>query len=443
MSVRTAPLAVLTLFVTHLAHSAPAELTGRWEAALRYEGTPAAVKYSRLNIEAKDSAYTASFQWLQFEGSAKGDVLQLRCTSPAGIHGEPCGELTLRRNRKGLEGSGTLYGLRASIIAERPAVAPAGPAALHTFEPRLFHLQFSDAPAPVLRIFPGDTVRTRTLDAAGRDEHEVNRSPAGNPQTGPFYIEGAMPGDTLVVHFKRIRPNRDTARIYSNVVLVGAFEPAYVHGLKLVDNWNGTWKLDRHKGTASLMQPSDKLKDFTVKLDPMMGGVGVAPPDGQAISTTDLGAFGGNLDYQGIREGTTLHLPVFTRGALLFLGDGHAMQGAGELPGQGLETSMDVEFTIRVIENETLGQPWAEDDRFVMVMGIAGSLTESLQRATTGLTRWLEKRYQLNSAEIAMVLGTSIDYDIAEIVDPHIHVVAKISKDVLAQIRPAPLEDRN
>ena len=435
MTARTAPLAFLTLLASQVAFSVPAELTGRWEAALRYEGTPAAVKYSRLNIEAKDSAYTASFQWMQFEGSAKGDVLQLRCTSPAGIHGEPCGELTLRRNRKSLEGSGTLFGLKASIVAERPAVAAADTPTVHSFEPRSFHLQFSDAPSPVLRIFPGDTVRTKTLDAAGRDEHEINRSPPGNPQTGPFYIEGAMPGDTLVVHFKRIRPNRDTARIYSNVVLVGAFEPAYVYGLKLVDDWNGTWKLDRAKGTATLMQPSPRLKDLTVKLDPMMGGVGVAPPDGQAISTSDLGAFGGNLDYQGIREGTTLHLPVFTRGALLFLGDGHALQGAGELPGQGLETSMDVEFTVRVIENETLGQPWAEDDRCVMVMGIGGSQTEALQRATTGLTRWLEKRYQLNSAEIAMVLGTSIDYDIAEIVDPHIHVVARISKDILAQIK--------
>ena len=437
MSARTALLTTLTslaLLATHAAHAAPAELRGRWEAALRYEGTPEAVKYSRLNIEAKDSAYIASFQWLQFEGIAKGGALQLRCTSAVGLHGEPCGELTLRKNRTGLEGSGTLYGLKANIVAERPAVAPASSPRVHTVEPRSFHLQFSDAPPPVLRIFPGDTVRTKTLDAAGRDEHEVNRSPPGNPQTGPFHVEGAMPGDTLVIHFKRIRPNRDTARIYSNVVLVGAFEPAYVHGLKLVDNWNGTWKLDREKGTASLMQPSPKLKDLTVKLDPMMGGVGVAPPDGQAISTSDLGAFGGNLDYQGIREGTTLYLPVFTRGARLFMGDGHALQGAGELPGQGLETSMDVEFTVRVIENETLGQPWAEDEHFVMVMGIAGSLTESLQRATTGLTRWLEKRYQLNSAEIAMLLGTSIDYDIAEIVDPHIHVVARISKDVLAQI---------
>ncbi len=434
MSARTALLTTLVLFVTQAAHSAPAQLTGRWEAALRYTGTPEAVKYARLEIEAKGSAFIATFQWLQFEGSLKGDALQLRCTSPTGLHGEPCGELTLRRNRKGLEGSGTLYGLEASILAERPAVASVGVPTVHTFEPQTFHLKFSDAPPPVLRIFPGDTVRTWTLDAAGRDEHEINRSPAGNPQTGPFHVEGAMPGDTLVVHFRRIRPNRDTARIYSNVVLVGAFEPAYVHGLKLIDNWNGTWKLDRDKGTASLLQPSPTLKDYTVKLDPMIGGAGVAPPDGQAISTSDLGAFGGNLDYQGIREGTTLYLPVFTRGALLFIGDGHALQGAGELPGQGLETSMDVEFTVRVIENETLGQPWAEDDRHVMVMGIAGSLTESLQKATTGLSRWLEQRYQLNSAEIAMVLGTSIDYDIAEIVDPHINVVARIPKDILTKI---------
>ena len=121
--------------------------------------------------------------------------------------------------------------MKASIIAERPAVAPTNAPTIHTFEPQSFHLQFSDSPAPVLRIFPGDTVRTRTLDQGHR-------------------------------------------------------EPAAAFA---------------------------SLKELTVKLDPMLGGVGVAPPDGQAISTSDLGVFGGNLDYQGIREGATLYLPVFTR----------------------------------------------------------------------------------------------------------------------------------
>src|SRR4030095_8721591 len=102
MTARTASRAILTsltLLVAHTADCAPADFPGRWEAALRHDGTPEAVKYSRLNIEAEDSAYSASFQCMQFEGTVRGNALHLRCTSAAGIHGEPCGELTLRRNR--------------------------------------------------------------------------------------------------------------------------------------------------------------------------------------------------------------------------------------------------------------------------------------------------------------------------------------------------------
>jgi acetamidase/formamidase len=127
-------------------------------------------------------------------------------------------------------------------------------------------------------------------------------------------------------------------------------------------------------------------------------------------------------------------MPVFQPGALLFVGDGHATQGDGELTGNALETSMDVEFTADLIRGKSLGQPRVENREYVMVSGIGGSLNDALQSATTGMARWLEDEYKLNPGEIAMVLGSSMRYDIAEVVDPQVHVVAKLSKSVLAQI---------
>jgi acetamidase/formamidase len=170
----------------------------------------------------------------------------------------------------------------------------------------------------------------------------------------------------------------------------------------------------------------------------MLGCVGVAPFWKQAIGTSDLGRFGGNMDYNQIREGTTLYLPVYEAGALLHIGDGHAFQADGEITGQGLETSMDVEFTVDLIKDQLLDQPWAENAEYIMVSGIGGSLNEALQNATGGLSNWLKTYYGLNASEIATLLASSIHYDIAEAVDPQTHVVAKLGKDTLSQLPKPP-----
>jgi hypothetical protein len=185
--------------------------------------------------------------------------------------------------------------------------------------------------------------------------------------------------------------------------------------------------------------------------DKEFGGVGasaynrVALPDGTRRSLTAaenqtfrsgwLGPWGGNMDYNGLREGVTVYLPVFQEGALLFVGDGHALEGDGELNGDALETSMDVEFTVNLIRGQHIQGPRFEDNEFLMASGIGGSLQDALQQATTELARWLEHDYKLSANESNVVLGTSIRYDIAEVVDPQVHIVAKISKAVLAPLK--------
>jgi amidase len=310
---------------------------------------------------------------------------------------------------------------------------PATPRTLD-FEPKEFHRVFSDAIPPVLHVFPGDTVRTWTVDAGGVDPKGVHRSGGGNPETGPFYIEGAFPGDTLVVKLNKVRLNRDWAESGDRTV-GSALNTGYIEDTKYKDNFDSTWLLDLDKGIARLKNPSEHLKNYTVKLQPMMGCIAVAPPAHQAMRTGFLGSYGGNMDYNQMREGATLYLPVYAPGALLFIGDGHAAQGDGELTGDALETSMQVEFTVNLIKGESMGGPRAENDEFLMSLGIGNSLEDALRMATTRLTNWLQKDYKLEPNEAAIVLGTAMRYDIAEVVDPLVHIVAKIRKDALAGVK--------
>jgi acetamidase/formamidase len=273
------------------------------------------------------------------------------------------------------------------------------------------------------------------VDAGGWDSKGVRRTSGGNPLSGPFYVDGAVPDDTLVIHFNRIRLNRDSA-VSGDLIVNSALNPGYVAQRKPVKDYDPDWKIDRDAGFAMLKKPTDKLKDYRVPLTPMLGCVGVAPGGGNQYRSGSLGSYGGNMDYNQLREGVTVYLPVNVPGALLFVGDGHATQGAGELTGDALETSMDIEFTVDVLPGVGLPAPRFENADYLMASGIAGSLDDAFRGATTNLVRWLEKKYGLNAAEVSSVLGTAMVYEVAEVVDPSIHVVAKVPKSVLAALKP-------
>jgi len=157
----------------------------------------------------------------------------------------------------------------------------------------------------------------------------------------------------------------------------------------------------------------------------------VAPPGDSSIRATDSGRFGGNMDYNQIREGATIYLPVNHPGALLFLGDGHARQGEGEVAGTGLETSLDVEFSVELVKKKAIGWPHLETDTFVMVLGSARPLLEAFQHATSELQRWLTADYGLTERGAQTLLGQAAEYEIANVVDPNFTVVAKIRKAML------------
>jgi amidase len=407
----------------------PADLSGSWELTwVRFGET----NVDRIQLQMTGDKITGKgFGGLSIEGSIGGDKLQLTLM---GDDKKTIATFTGTVKDGGLSGIMMLNDQILNWTARRTRVRPPDALRSHNFEPKEFHLYFSGTIPPALRIYPGDTVHTETVDAGGVDKDGKHRSRGGNPLTGPFYVEGAVRGDVLVVHFNRIRLNRDRAQSGSSIV-PSALNPGYIQDKKPIPGFDSFWRLDKERGVAMLANPTDKLKDFTVPLQPMLGCVGVAPPRSQSILAGDLGGYGGNMDYNQIREGVTLYFPVNQAGALLYVGDGHAAQGDGELTGDALETSMEVEFNVDLIQGKSIGGPRAENDEYLMAIGIANSLPEAVQQATTQLARWIEDDYNLNPSEVAIVLGFAIRYDIAELVDPHINIVAKIKKSFLAKLK--------
>ena len=306
------------------------------------------------------------------------------------------------------------------------------------FVPTSFSNKFSLNRPPVLRIHSGGTVRTETIDATGRDKNGIKRQAGGNPLTGPFYIEDSEPGDVLQISLTKISLNRSYA--YTSESFVSRSMPDSVtrqfkkpHLVK--------WKLDIENGIASpdsSFTKYDNLNDFRVPLKPFLGCIGVAPSNKRnEILSFFQGNFGGNLDFNRITQSAIIYLPVFHQGAYFYIGDGHAIQGDGEIAGNALETSLDVEFTIKLIKGDLLQikYPRIEDTSSIMAIGSAKTLDKAIAIATSGLLDWLQNDYHITVQEATQVMSTTVEYNIAEIADPEVIVVAKIKKEFLKRIK--------
>lgn len=317
-----------------------------------------------------------------------------------------------------------------TFTAQLAAPRPTGPARRHEFTPTVFYRQFSPVNKPVLTVSPGDTIHTTTVDAGGTDEKGVTRVLGGNPETGPFYVESAEPGDTLVVHIVHLKLNRDWAISDDGIVPRGMDSDLAV---TLKDNGkNVRWHLDEARGVASLEKPGEHTARYTVPLRPMLGCVATATNLAQAPpGSGDSGGFGGNMDFNEIVEGATIYLPVRVPGAMLYFGDGHAAQGDGELNGNALETSMDVEISVDVIAKKRMRGPRVESATHIMAMALEGSLDDAFRDATSSMAQWLQEDYKLTPSEVAEVLGTSAEYRVSEVADRNAGVVIKISKERL------------
>ncbi len=323
--------------------------------------------------------------------------------------------------------------LKRSFTGHALEVRPAGPPRTVEFKPTKFYNRFSAEIAPVLTIWPGDTIHTQTIDSGGVDDHGVTRALYGNPQTGPFYVGRAESGDVLAIHLKRLRLNRDYADSLDAIAERAKNSNLAVQAKDL--GRQVRWKLDQKKGVATPDLPTEHLKDFAVPLKPMLGCVGVAPDFGFApFSTGEQGRYGGNMDFNEVTEGATVFLNVTQPGALLYIGDAHAAMGDGETTEWALETSMDVEFSVEVIKDKFIASPRVETQTHYAAIGIGGSVDDALRRATAGMVQWLQQDYRLSPSEAALVLGSSAEYRVSEVADRDASVVLKLRKDLLSRI---------
>ena len=414
------------------AHPRNAGVSGRWTVAVDYFGTRI---YYRMELKQQGEALSGNFDGDKLEGTLKGNAVYFMAMDEEGGTDEGKGTL------QGRTITGTVVFSHPNdpehpthdFTAEFVPARRAGPAQRHEFVPTTFYRQFSAANKPVLTIAPGDSVHTMTVDAAGKDENGVSRVLGGNPETGPFYVETAAPGDLLVVHLTRVRLNRDWAG--SDDFLVGRAVDSDL-AVKMKDGGKTViWHLDAEHGVATPQKPAEHLARYSVPLRPMLGCVAVAPSASQAApGTGDSGRWGGNMDFNEIVEGATVYLPVSVPGALLYVGDGHAAQGDGELNGNALETSMDVEFRVDVIQGKRIPAPRVESATHIMAMGLEGSLDDAFRSATANMAAWLTEEYKLTPSEVAQVLGTSAEYKVSEVADRNAGIVLKINKDRLKSL---------
>jgi amidase len=413
-----------------------APLPDRWIVTADYLGTP-----MNLSLELTQQAdkLTGNFEGDKLEGSLAGNSIHFLAKDDQGGSEEGTGTVqdgSMSGTIVYIDSTNPSHPMTVSFTAKLAPKRPRGTPKRHDFIPTTFYRQFSPHNKPVLTVSPGDTIHTTTMDAGGTDEKGVPRVMGGNPETGPFYVESAEPGDTLVVHLTHVRLNRDWALSDDFIVGRGLTSDLAV---KMKDGGkNIRWHLDTQAGVASPEKPAEHLAHYSVPLKPMMGCVAVAPDLTSAgPNTGDSGRYGGNMDFNEIIEGATVYLPVNVSGALLYVGDGHAAQGDGELNGNALETSMDVEFTVDVLPGKHIPGPRVESATHIMAMGLAGSLDDAFREATSSMADWLTADYKLTPSEVAQVLGSAAEYKVSEVADRNAGIILKINKDRLLPLKPS------
>ncbi|MBI4876469.1 MAG: acetamidase/formamidase family protein [Acidobacteria bacterium] len=300
---------------------------------------------------------------------------------------------------------------------------------------------FSAAHPVFKRVRAGETVTAKMLDAGGQDETGARPSSPSNPLTGPFFVEGAEPGDALLVHIRRLRMNRNwgwsSYRLGLFSLTAEAIEGIYPRGYKkdLVrpgsDNYV-PWDIDLARNRVRLREPVSRRAPMEFAARPMLGCIGVAAPGEFAPTSGISGPYGGNMDYNRIGEGATVLLPVYHPGGLLFVGDGHAVQADGEPAGTGVETSMEVEFTVEIRKRARLTMPRVITAEYLISVGsqpeFASSLDRALQMATADMAGWLTGEYGLEPWAAHLLIGMEGRYDVVTVAGS---MALRIPKSVL------------
>jgi amidase len=328
--------------------------------------------------------------------------------------------------------------LRTSLILSVLVVLGATAAAQNVVK---YHATMSDvkyvygvAP-PVARLKPGDVLDTNTVDAFGnaikKPGDTLSMVKGDNPLTGPFYVEGAAPGDTLAVKILDLQVDGDQG--------VGAFAPGFgalnetsytpmLHTPLPEKIW--FYPIDHASNTATF-KALDSNFSVKIPLHPFFGCIGVAPANGEARSSIVPAEFGGNMDAPEVSVGNTLYLPVNVAGALLYMGDGHAAMGDGEVAGTAIEVPLRARLQVDLIKGQKINWPRFENDQAIMTVGAYRPLDECLRIAFTELVGWIHNDYGLSEFDAYELLSKVAKIHLDEMVDPNYVIVASIEKKYL------------
>ena len=317
----------------------------------------------------------------------------------------------------------------------------------HKFQPRKYYYTYGPN-EPAYRVKPGDIISTSTVDAGGGDRdgnpipEEMKQTIPGttlrqsNPLTGPFYVEGTEPGDTLIVEIQDIALNRPAA--YSRTPAHFGCHTEEAPGRVFLFNApletrRFNWKLNKEANVGILELPGSRLGRIEIPLHPFLGSIGVAPRFGRVEMALTPGEYGGNMDCVETKKNSILYLPVFVRGGYLVFGDVHAAQGDGELCGVALETSADVCVRVDIIKSKTIEWPRIEDDEWIMTACSSRPLMEAYKLAHYEMVRWLSEDYGFDRQEALQLLSQVGRCRVGNVVDPRYTIVAKYPKKYLPE----------
>jgi acetamidase/formamidase len=294
---------------------------------------------------------------------------------------------------------------------------------------------FGVAP-PVARLKPSNILDANSLDCFGNAIQKPGDTPSmskgDNPLTGPFFIEGAEPGDTLVVRILDLQVDGNQG--------VGAFSPGFgainsTHYTPVLEKeslperiW--FYPIDHAEKTATF-QALDSNYKVKIPLHPFLGCIGVAPANGEARSSIVPAEFGGNMDAPEASAGNTLYLPVNVPGALFYFGDGHAAMGDGEVAGTAIEVPMKVRLQFDLVKGKHTVWPRFENEKEIMTTGIYRPVDDALRIAFTELVSWIHADYGLSNLDAYELLSKVGKIHLTEMVDPNYVVVASIEKKYL------------
>ncbi len=308
------------------------------------------------------------------------------------------------------------------------------------YDPQTVYFTYCYAHPPAATIASGDTVITKTRDASNDAFAPTDKTLSPkldltkvNPQTGPFFVEGAEPGDTLEGQDRSHQPEPQLGLGRSDSVLRRARAGVQDHddhaprsrpALHLEARRRVAW-------SAPSTCPRARSARSRSPCARSSGRSAPRPAGKECISSLVPGPNGANMDFNEVVQGVTMYFPVFERGALFMLGDGHAAQGDGEIMGAAVETSFDVQFTVEVIKGKKINWPRLENDRYIMSIGSTRPLMDALRLSCADLIDWLATDYGYDRLEAYQLLGQQAVLKIANVVDPQYSVACAIDKKYL------------